>query len=923
VFREESLIKSLIGQLVDSLPAWEKFERYYMGSLLPSIAKMTTTPGRSVASTVNFAESEADKRAREARFLSAATQLRERLTTDEWRSLASLVHAYRSGSVLKVAAEQQAEQEALRILDSNFLEAKLLWRDRADHALLSEDAFSEVVARFVEKWASEELKLQLDLEQAAAVGAVGGDVQIIARAGAGKTRTLVTRAIFLQKHCRVAPNELLLLAFNRSAAEEMRKRLTEQLGSTIPHVMTFHALAHALVHPEEQLLFDEPAVGSQGLSREVQHVIDDHLRSETFGPVIRELMLRHFRDDWERIVKGGFHLPIEELVEYRRSLPRETLRGDYVKSFGEKLIANTLFEKDVAYKYESNFRWNGVNYKPDFLVPLRDGGKLVIEYFGLSGDPDYDRMSEEKRAFWREQAEYVFLEFAPSDIVQGGPEKFKDVLLERLRAAGVATRQLDDEAIWERIQRRAIDQFTGAAKSFVSRCRKKNLTPGALDRRLAAHDPISDTERLFLQVITSIYRGYLRQLEDREHEDFDGLIWRAVDRLNTGESDFTRDGGRQRGDVRNLRFVLVDEFQDFSEMFFALASAIRSVNSSAKFFCVGDDWQAINGFAGSDLKFFTDFQRYFRDTTTLDVRTNYRSRRHVVEVGNALMAGRGVAAVADKQDPGWVRRARLTDFEPSPAERERHDGDEATPALLRLIKHLFDSGRDVVMLARTNRVPWYVRYRPDAHSKNDGLERFAEHLRSFFPDEDQSRLKVSTTHKYKGLESPAVVILDADSYPLIHPNWIFLRALGDRVAGIEDEERRLFYVALTRSEHSLVILSEGSTRESPYLKEIRERTTTEAVVWSEFSTPPSLDAPQLEIRVRAPYDQELREQLKRRGFKWNPKDRYWWRLLPAGTSDLDEITSQPWATEQVVMEVVTEDGRAWPHKAAITGSSTQ
>ena len=95
---EESLTKSLIGQLVDSLPAWEKFEQYYLSSLLPSVGQMTTVLSGSIASTVNFPESDADKRSREARFLSAATQLRELLTTDEWASLGRLVHEYRTGS---------------------------------------------------------------------------------------------------------------------------------------------------------------------------------------------------------------------------------------------------------------------------------------------------------------------------------------------------------------------------------------------------------------------------------------------------------------------------------------------------------------------------------------------------------------------------------------------------------------------------------------------------------------------------------------------------------------------------------------------------------------------------------------------------------------------------------------------------------
>ena len=920
--REASLIESLIGQLVDSLPAWEKFERYYMGSLLPSIGRMATTPSRTVASTVNFSEGEAEKRSREARFLSAVTQLREQLTPDEWRSLPGLVREYRTGSGPKVAVQARAEQEALQILSRDFLKARYLWRGHADEALLSESEFSKLKTRFVRDWADRELKLPLDPEQAAAVAAVGGDIKVTARAGAGKTRTLVTRAIFLQKHCGVAPGELLLLAFNRAAAEVMRERLKEHLGSDVPHVMTFHALAHALVHPEEELLFDEPAAGSKALSREVQRVIDDHLRSEAFRPLIRDLMLMHFRDDWEQIVDGGFHLPIDELVEYRKSLPRETLKGEYVKSYGEKLIANTLFENDVDYKYESNFRWSGVNYKPDFLVPLEDGGSLVIEYFGLSGDADYDEMSHEKREFWSRQPKCIFYEFAPVDIARAGKEAFKDLLLAELHAAGVATHQLTEEEIWERIQLRAIDHFTEAATSFVSRCRKANLMAEALDRQLAAHLPISDAERLFLEVVSSVYRGYLQQLAEGQQEDFDGLIWRAANRLDSGDGRFTRDRGRERGDVRNLRFVLVDEFQDFSEMFYALARGIHSLNPTAQFFCVGDDWQAINGFAGSDLKFFTDFQRYFRDTTTLDVRTNYRSHGGVVATGNALMAGRGVAAVADKKDPGWVRIARLADFKPSPAEQERHNGDEATPALLRLVKHFFDSGRDVVMLARTNRVPWYVRYETDAASMAGALERFAEHIRSFFPEEDRGRLKISTSHKYKGLESPAVIILDADSYPLVHPNWIFLRALGDSVARIEDEERRLFYVALTRSEHSLVILSESSRRESPFLKDTRERMSTTAVAWSELPPPPSLDAPRLEIRVRAPYDQELREQLKSRRFRWNPTDRYWWRLLPADAFDFEKLSSEPWAKGPVAIEIMTEDGQVWPHKPTTTGSST-
>ena len=278
-------------------------------------------------------------------------------------------------------------------------------------------------------------------------------------------------------------------------------------------------------------------------------------------------------------------------------------------------------------------------------------------------------------------------------------------------------------------------------------------------------------------------------------------------------------------------------------MFDALAQGIRSLSPRAEFFCVGDDWQAINGFAGSDLRFFENFGAHFRDTTTLHVSTNYRSPVDIVSVGNALMAGTGAPAVAHRSDTGWVRTARLSEFTPTATEQARHNGDEATPALLRLVLRLLDDGRDVVMLSRRNGVPWYVSYAPGASGELDGLQRFAEHVRAFLPPEDGRRVTASTAHKYKGLEKEAVIVLDADegSYPLIHPNWVFLRVFGDSVERIEAEERRLFYVALTRSQHSLVILSDHEDRESGLPSATYEVSAASRDSTGRISPMPSLD----------------------------------------------------------------------------------
>ena len=221
-------------------------------------------------------------------------------------------------------------------------------------------------------------------------------------------------------------------------------------------------------------------------------------------------------------------------------------------------------------------------------------------------------------------------------------------------------------------------------------------------------------------------------------------MWRSVSLVRDGQTRFVRNQGRECGDVTKLRFVMIDEFQDFSKMFFKLVDAIRSANPQVQFFCVGDDWQAINAFAGSDLVFFNNFDRYFQDISQRYIRTNYRSSTSVVKVGNALMYDRGPAAEPKGTDAGLVQLCKLDEFNPSALEQARHNGDEFTPAVLRLVKSFLDRGLDVVMLSRRNDLPWYVSYGKAIGGMSDALMRFQEHIRSYLPEEDRKRVTIST-----------------------------------------------------------------------------------------------------------------------------------------------------------------------------------
>lgn len=267
--------------------------------------------------------------------------------------------------------------------------------------------------------------------------------------------------------------------------------------------------------------------------------------------------------------------------------------------------------------------------------------------------------------------------------------------------------------------------------------------------------------------------------------------------------------------------------------------AIRAQNPQARFFCVGDDWQAINGFAGSDLHFFQNFEKLFDDAHTLPVATNYRSVQSIVDVGNALMQGHGKPARAHTQQFGKVEIADLATFALTTQEIKDHANDKLTPAVLRLVNKVVNNDQSVLLLSRKKTgLPW------DSHFKTE-LDQFLQLLRSHLPENRAENVDILTAHKSKGLQGKVVIVLDAvpQCYPLIHPDSIFTCIFESTVERVTAEERRLFYVALTRAEEDLFILTEAGNV-SPFLEELEGKIEMSRLEWLDYPAPapPSSDA---------------------------------------------------------------------------------
>ena len=348
------------------------------------------------------------------------------------------------------------------------------------------------------------------------------------------------------------------------------------------------------------------------------------------------------------------------------------------------------------------------------------------------------------------------------------------------------------------------------------------------------HDCVDDVEQRFLNLSQVYYLSYLKYLQAAGEEDFDGLMQKAAEKVAAGNTGFRRK--LRSSDLKSIQYVLIDEYQDFSELFHGLMQALKAQNPGSRFFCVGDDWPAINGFAGSDLRFFNDFSELFADSRRLYMPTNYRSARSIVATGNALMKNRGVPGKAHKSARGKAVIADVADFSPTPQEKNIDLGADSTYAVLRLVRKIIDDGKKVAILSRTNNAPWYVNHGNQVKSSDkSGLDRFLTALRSRLPTKQKDKITISTVHRYKGREEVAVIVLDAinSRYPLLHPNWFFTRVFGDSIEGITDEERRLFYVALTRAKKELYILTEKDSP-SPFLEDLKEHMELSRLDWSDY-----------------------------------------------------------------------------------------
>lgn len=691
-----------------------------------------------------------------------------------------------------IATQPEAVQDAIELWTKNFDDVAngINERHLENQKIVLKEFFEHVE------------KSPLTLEQIEAVVHLENRLLLVAAAGSGKTSTMVAKAGYVLKKGYFAPERILLLAFNSDAAAELRERIKarlEPLGLPADKVIarTFHA-------------FGLDVIGAAtGKRPSLAPWVENGRDLEALLEIVDELKDKDstFRTNWDlfRIVIGHDLPKFGSEEESPDSWNKKsgtagfwTLNNEVVKSRGELLIANWLFYNGVSYQYEAPYEHETADathrqYRPDFYLP--DIG-AYLEHWALdaTGEPPKEFVGYKEGMVWKKSihAKYrtTLLETTMAGLWSGHAFAY---LANELTQRGIV---LDPNPERKVPGRSPIEnpRLAQTFRSFLTHYKSNQLSINKLEERL--HTGVAGIFRyrhaVFLKLFEKIYSAWEEKLAHHKCIDFDDMLNLASDCLSQGKWKSP------------YELVMVDEYQDVSHARARLVAELVKGPSKC-LFAVGDDWQSINRFAGADLGVMTNFNQMFANATTLKLQTTFRCPQSLCDISSGFV----------QKNPRQIKK-QVKAFGKDVAEPVQivsvEDEDQIGTAIGKCVEDIVAKS-DI----RNRKIQIYVlgRYRKESM-----------YMPTYY-DLERVNVKFMTVHSSKGLEADYVILPRVTSESLGFPS----RIIDDPVLqlampGGDDheyaEERRLFYVALTRARKTVTLIT-LARRESPFVAELSKQ----------------------------------------------------------------------------------------------------
>lgn len=658
---------------------------------------------------------------------------------------------------------------------------------------------------------------------------------VLAGAGSGKTLTIAAKVKYLCEVKHVEPKDILLISFTNKSAAEMTERIQNKLGIPV-EATTFHKLGLDII---KNYLGYRPEV-TDDLTTFVHNFFENELLNH---PDLVQALTEYFTYYLEIPENMEDCDNLGELYELEKSADLETLKSKYdreqyikdtssekakklttlngerVKSIEETKIANFLFMHGVNYEYERlyPFESNDPNrkaYRPDFYLIDYD---IYLEHFGVSKDYKCPWLSEVeekkyldginwKREFHKKNRTKLIETY--SYYTKEG--RLLTELENLLKANGVTFVPHDFTDIFETIyakkSNKYFSEFIKLCCTFITLFKSNNFKPEQFEQMKKQSEKLENNflyqrNCIFLDIARIILSEYQKYLTDNKSVDFSDMINDAAAKVEAGAS------------IPKYKYVIVDEYQDISQSRFNLLKSIVTA-TNAKLLCVGDDWQSIYRFAGSDISLFTDFERYLGFTNLLKIEKTYRNSQELINEASRFVT----------RNPLQLRKNLISGKKLKyPLVFWGYD-KEPYPALSQVMQKIiseFGPEKSILLLGRTN---YDIEILKASGLFSISWQDRVEKL--IYRPSPKTPVAFLSVHKSKGLEADNVVLVNFKNDKLGFPNQIaddkvlnFVLTQGENY--MFAEERRLFYVAITRTKNRTFVLTDNRSP-SIFFREFNE-----------------------------------------------------------------------------------------------------
>lgn len=681
----------------------------------------------------------------------------------------------------------------------------------------------------------------LDDEQIRAILSDEDSTLIIAGAGTGKTTTMTAKVKYLVDIKKVDPSKILVMSYTKKATQELEKRILGDFNLPA-HITTFHSLGYEYIrnifknrkcsvvdfNDREAIFFDYfcEIFKNKNKLKDILETFDITVTNMQW--VFSKWFLQNYENynTYEELIleykkykiNEGKSLPngIKGYIDYwvEKRINQEniiTIQGELVKSASEAVIANFLYKNNILYSYEKIYTElmdNNKIYKPDFTIDI-GGEEIYIEYFGLD-DEKYNKNKKEKIKFHKEHNnKFIELDKTPLENIE------KELSI-KLQEIGIKLNKRSDEEIYSRILDNNKLSLIYPFKNFfydVIDVIKESINRDNYQRIIKDYIEKLNSEKEQAKkqysYINEFYIYYQRQLYGAEIYKFDysDLLYYANKYIeNLGINN----------DL-NFEYIIIDEYQDISQFKYELTKKTVDRNH-AKIYAVGDDWQSIYSFSGSRIEYIYNFKDYFKDAVIFRISRTYRNSQELLNV-----SGEFVMRNPD-QIKKYLESSKHLD---KPIEFIYFDNGQEYETLKDIILNIHKNNptHNILVLGRTNAI---IKRCFDTDYFNDELGTKI----SFIGYEDID-LEGMTIHKSKGLTFDEVIVIGLNkSFPSSDKEIYWITSLfrypiiNERIPYAE--ERRLFYVALTRTKNKVYLLvNRDEDKQSVFIREIKEISNNE------------------------------------------------------------------------------------------------